>query len=91
VNTELHALVRRRWAVAVWLSSVVVLIYFGFILLVAFNKDGMATQILPGLSWGILLGAVVIVAAWLTTWVYVAWANRHFDAAAARLAQEQRP
>jgi uncharacterized membrane protein (DUF485 family) len=26
------------------------------------------------------LGALVIVGAWVTTWIYVAWANRHFDA-----------
>jgi uncharacterized membrane protein (DUF485 family) len=35
----------------------------------------------PGLSLGILLGALVIVAAWVLIWIYVRWANRHYDIA----------
>ena len=43
---------------------------------------GLLTQlILPGLSIGILLGALVIVTAWLLIWIYVRWANEHYDAA----------
>jgi uncharacterized membrane protein (DUF485 family) len=38
-------------------------------------------QLVPGLSVGILLGALVIVASWGLTWVYERWANRHYDAA----------
>ena len=54
--------------------------YFGFILLVAFNKPLLGTLIAPGLSLGMLLGALVIVVAWVLTWIYVRWANRHYDA-----------
>jgi uncharacterized membrane protein (DUF485 family) len=61
------------------LSSVVFVLYFGFILAVAFAKDAIATLVVPGVSVGILAGALVIVGAWVTTWIYVAWANRHFD------------
>ena len=38
----------------------------------------------PGLSLGILLGALVIVASWVLTWVYVRWANTHYDPRLAR-------
>jgi uncharacterized membrane protein (DUF485 family) len=31
------------------------------------------------LSLGILLGALVILSAWGLIWVYVRWANRHYD------------
>ena len=58
------------------LSGVMLAIYFGFILLVAFNKPLLAQTIVPGLSWGILLGALVIVSAWLLTLVYVMSFNR---------------
>ena len=54
--------------------------YFGFILLVAFNKPLLGRVIAPGLSLGILLGFAVIIAAWVLTWVYVRWANTHYDA-----------
>jgi uncharacterized membrane protein (DUF485 family) len=80
MNNELRALVRARWRVAMVLSVVVFALYFGFILAVAFGKGAMATEIVPGLSFGILAGALVIVGAWVTTWIYVSWANAHFDA-----------
>jgi len=35
--------------------------------------------VVPGLSLGILLGALVIVTSWLLTWVYVRWANNVYD------------
>lgn len=77
---DVRSLARARWRIAVLLCSVVFALYFGFIFAVAFAKEAMATQIIPGVSVGILAGAVVIVGAWLSTWVYVGWANRHFDA-----------
>jgi uncharacterized membrane protein (DUF485 family) len=40
----------------------------------------MGRLLMPGLSLGVLLGALVIVASWLLTWVYVRWANTHYDA-----------
>lgn len=74
-----HALHERRWRVAVLLTAAVVVIYFGFILLIAYRKEMMGTRITDGLSLGILLGALVIVASWLLTWAYVRWANTHYD------------
>ena len=70
---------RRR--VAGGLTVAMMVIYFGFILLVAYAKPFLTQPILPGLSLGILLGALVIVAAWVLIWVYVRWANTHYDTA----------
>jgi uncharacterized membrane protein (DUF485 family) len=78
----------QRWRIAMTLSAVVVILYFGFLLLVAFDKELVATRIAPGLSLGILLGAMVIIASWLSTWVYMRWANRHFDRRANELRAE---
>ena len=55
--------------------------YFGFILLVAFNKPLLGNLVTRGLSVGVLLGALVIVVAWALTWIYIRWANTHYDAA----------
>jgi len=82
---ELAALARRRWRMAIALSALMVVIYFGFILLIAFDKPAMGARLGPGLSVGIVLGALVIVLTWATTWYYVRWANRHLDAAVQRL------
>ena len=58
------------------LSGVMIVIYFGFILLVAYDKPLLGMQVVPGLSWGILLGALVIVSAWVLTLVYVLTSDR---------------
>jgi uncharacterized membrane protein (DUF485 family) len=77
----LAELARRRWRIAISLTVVMIVIYFGFISLVAFDKELLGRRLGSGLSVGILLGAVVIVASWLLTWFYVRWANTHYDAA----------
>ena len=79
--SDIQALARARWRLAIALSAIVAALYFGFIFAVAFAKDTMAHELVPGLSLGILAGAAVIIGAWLTTWFYVSWANRHFDPA----------
>jgi uncharacterized membrane protein (DUF485 family) len=80
-DAKLARLAAARGRVAGALTAAVVLVYFGFILLIAYAKPLLATPLRPGLSLGILLGALVIVVSWLLTWVYVRWANRRYDAA----------
>lgn len=78
-DARLRALAARRTRFAIALTAAMIVLYFGFILLVAFGKELMGRLVVPGLSLGILLGALVIVASWLLTWVYVRWANTHYD------------
>jgi uncharacterized membrane protein (DUF485 family) len=73
-------LAETRWRIAISLTAVMIAIYFGFILLIAYNKPLMGRLVTRGLSVGVLLGALVIVASWLLTWIYVRWANTHYDA-----------
>ena len=75
----LEAVSAARWRVAISLTVAMMAVYFGFILLVAFDKPLLGRVIAPGLSLGMLLGVLVIVAAWILTWVYVRWANTHYD------------
>ena len=74
---EQEGLSAARWRVAISLTLVMLAIYVGFILLVAFNKPLLGRVIVPGLSVGILLGTLVIGIAWLLTWWYIRWANAH--------------
>jgi uncharacterized membrane protein (DUF485 family) len=90
-HARLRALARRRWRVALALTMLMVIVYFGFILLIAYQKPLMGSRIGSGLSVGILLGALVIVAAWLLTMVYVHWANRIYDPELARAIRPDEP
>ena len=77
---QFRSLADARWRIAVSLTATMVAVYFGFILLIAYNKPFMGRLITRGLSVGVLLGALVIVVSWVLTWVYVRWANTHYDA-----------
>ena len=80
-SNDLRRLDAARWRIALGLTLAMMALYFGFILLVAFGKAFLTQEVVPGLSRGILLGALVIVAAWALIWIYVRWANQHYDRA----------
>lgn len=80
MQDDLHRLVARRWRLAVVLTAVMVAAYFGFILLVAFNREAVGSLLADGrVSLGIVLGALVIVLAPVLTAIYVRWTNRVYD------------
>lgn len=85
-----RAVAAQRWRIAILLTSGMVFVYFGFIALVAFRPALLGTLVSPGLSIGIVLGACVIVAAWLLTFSYVRWANTVYDPALAALRETHR-
>eukprot|EP01034_Spumella_vulgaris_P034496 gene34497-42542_t len=56
------------------------LVYYGYILLIAFNKEFLATKTGAGvMTWGMPIGLLVIVFTVLVTAVYVRRANGQFD------------
>jgi uncharacterized membrane protein (DUF485 family) len=78
-SRALEALAARRWRLALTLTALMLVTYFGFVLLVAYDKPLLGKLLSPGLSLGILLGACVILVAWALTGIYVRWANRTYD------------
>jgi uncharacterized membrane protein (DUF485 family) len=80
----IHAIAAKRWGVALTLTVLMLAIYFGFILLVAFGKPLLSIVLSSGLTLGILLGALTIVSCWILSLIYVVWANRGYDEAVAR-------
>jgi uncharacterized membrane protein (DUF485 family) len=82
---EIQRLDAARRRIATILTVAMIVLYAAFILLIAYGKALLTTILVPGLSLGILLGALVIVAAWALIWIYVRWANRHYDAVVAGL------
>jgi uncharacterized membrane protein (DUF485 family) len=88
-SPRFQELVRQRTRFAWTLSIVMLVIYFGFILLVAFAKPLLAMKIGGGVtSLGILLGLGVIIAAFVLTGIYVYRANSEFDELTRNLTRE---
>ena len=64
-----------------WLTLAMMLVYYGFILLVAFDKPFLATKLGAGVTTvGMPLGLAVIVFTVLITGLYVRRANSEYDA-----------
>jgi uncharacterized membrane protein (DUF485 family) len=80
-DERLRELAAKRWRIALSLTAAMIVLYFGFIALIAYDRPLLAKLIVPGLTLGILLGALVIVVSWLLTYGYVRWANTHYDPA----------
>jgi uncharacterized membrane protein (DUF485 family) len=63
-----------------WLSLAGMVAYYGFILLVAFDKPLLAQKIGGGVTTlGMPLGVAVIVFTIVITWIYIRRANSEFD------------
>lgn len=64
-----------------WTLAVLMLVvYYGYILLIAFNKELLSTRIGDGvMTWGIPIGLFVIVFTVVITGIYVRRANSEFD------------
>lgn len=89
-SKEFKGLVRRKWMASVLLTACLFVLYYGYILLIAFDKSFLARRIGEHTTLGIPLGAGVIVLSWVLTAVYVLWANRSHDAAVEQLKDQVR-
>jgi uncharacterized membrane protein (DUF485 family) len=80
-NPKFHELVRSRSAFAWTLSILMLAVYQGFVLLVAYKPGILATPLYQGATTtiGIPIGLGVIVFAFIVTGIYVSRANSHYD------------
>ncbi len=80
-NPRFAELVAKRTRFATRLAAVVLVIFYGFVLTVAFAPDVIAMRLFEGsnLTLGIALGLFQFVLFWVLTLVYVRRANGEFD------------
>ena len=88
-NPNYQKLVATRSSYGWTLTAIMVVVFYGFILLVAFNKELLSTRIGSGvITWGIPIGLFVIVFTVILTGIYVARANGEFDVLTAKIREE---
>lgn len=79
-NPQFQELVRARSILAWTLTISMLTIYYGFVLLIAFDRGALGTVVLGTVTTlGIILGLGVLVSAFILVAVYVAIANSRFD------------
>ena len=84
-EAQFAALVRARWSVSLSLTALMLAIYFGFIMVLAFRRDLLQAPVGGGMTLGIPVGFGIIVIASALTGIYVWWANRSYDGAVRRI------
>jgi uncharacterized membrane protein (DUF485 family) len=88
---EFKRMVRLKWRVSMILTIAMLFIYFGFILLIAFNKPFLATSIGQNMTLGLPIGIGVLLSAWLLTGIYTWWANRYHDSRISEIIKKTTP
>ncbi len=83
-NPKYHELVSKRNTFKWTLTIIILLIYCGFILMIAFNKELLAQPMFAGpppsiITLGIPVGVGVIISAFVLTGIYIHRANAVFD------------
>ena len=79
-NPQYQQLKHRRSSFGWWLTAAMMVVYYGFILLVAFNKAFLSQRLGDGvMTIGIPLGFGVILFTIVITAIYVRRANNEFD------------
>lgn len=88
-DSDFRELKSSKWKVSIILGSIVAILYFGFVLLMAYNKPLFANKVL-GIYVGIPIGVFVLVSTILVTVVYVLWANSNYDVLVERVKEKIR-
>ncbi len=89
-NPKYHKFVSTRSSYSIMMTILVMLIYYGYILLIAYDKEFLAQKMGAGMvtSIGIPIGVAVIVLTILITNIYVRRANSEFDRLNAEIIKE---
>lgn len=79
-NPRYHELVNKRSKLGWTLTAAVLVVYYGYVLLIAFDKELLAKKLGSGvMTLGIPLGLFVIVFTVVITGLYVRHANNTYD------------
>ena len=90
-NPKYAELKRKRTGFGILLSVLMLIVYYGFIALIAFDKPFLGTPIGSGVTTiGIPLGMGVILFTIVLTGIYVRRANTEFDTLSEELLREAR-
>lgn len=89
-NPKYQQFVKTRSSYSIMMAILGAIAYYGFILLVAYDKEFLAQKLGAGAvtSVGIPIGVGVIVFTIIITWIYVRRANSEFDDTTAEIIRE---
>ena len=80
-DPDFKALSSQKNAISLILTILELVLYFGFIALIAFNKPFLASKLTEGkaMTIGIPIAVGTILFSWVFTGIYIWWANSKYD------------
>ncbi len=80
-DPDFKDLSRQKFTISIILTVLELVIYFGFIGLIAFNKPFLAQKLSAGVATtiGIPIAVGTIIGSWVLTGIYIWWANTKYD------------
>lgn len=80
-DPDFKDLSRQKFIVSTILTILELVLYFGFIGLIAFNKPFLAQKLSEGVATtiGIPIAVGTIIGSWVLTGIYIYWANNKYD------------
>ncbi|TAL23026.1 MAG: DUF485 domain-containing protein [Nitrospirae bacterium] len=81
-DEDFRSLSRQKNVISLILTIIELVLYFGFIALIAFNKPFLAQKLSEGgaTTIGIPIAVGTIILSWALTGIYIFWANSKYDA-----------
>ncbi|MDR3427035.1 MULTISPECIES: DUF485 domain-containing protein [Silvimonas] len=91
-SPKFHELVQKKTSLSWMLTLIILVAYFGLILMIAFEPAVLGTPVAAGsvITLGIPLGLALIVLAFVLTGIYVRRANTEFDQLNQQLVEDAR-
>jgi uncharacterized membrane protein (DUF485 family) len=80
-DPDFKDLSKQKFTISIILTILELVLYFGFIGLIAFNKPFLAQKLSAGVATtiGIPIAVGTIIGSWVLTGIYIWWANTKYD------------
>ncbi|MBZ0155120.1 MAG: DUF485 domain-containing protein [Alphaproteobacteria bacterium] len=78
-DPDFKSLSGQKNTISLILTLLELVLYFGFIALIAFNRPFLATKMSGVITIGIPIAVGTIVLSWVLTGIYIRWANNKYD------------
>lgn len=78
-DKDFKSLSSQKFAISTILTILELVMYFGFIALIAFNKPFLSQKISGAITIGIPIAVGTIFLSWVLTGIYIRWANNTYD------------
>jgi len=78
-DKDFQSLSSQKFAMSAILTILELVLYFGFITLIAFNKPFLSQKLSGAITIGIPIAVGTIILSWIFTGIYIRWANNTYD------------